>query len=213
MTTNLRLTISTIGAIIGLAGLEHGVGEVLQGNVKPQGFYIKSWPNSRLYDIVDGEPAITIMPSILLAGLITLMISILFIIWVMYYLESPYKRYNFIILIGFSLTLLISGGGVAPPVIGLLVSPFIGKIPTQDIHKQRKIQINGKKTKTWLITYILCIVAYGSLWPGLIIFGLFMEVTDPLLVICLVLVSFSSLFVALYSSTLLETTTDNDLAL
>lgn len=45
MALNLRLTCSTIGAIIGIAGLEHGVGEVLQGNEAPKGLSIKSWPN------------------------------------------------------------------------------------------------------------------------------------------------------------------------
>ena len=31
------------GSLIGIGGLQHGVGEVLQGNVAPDGLVINSW--------------------------------------------------------------------------------------------------------------------------------------------------------------------------
>ena len=37
---------STFGAIMALAGIEHGIGEVLQGNVAPSGTMFMSWPES-----------------------------------------------------------------------------------------------------------------------------------------------------------------------
>lgn len=210
MALNLRLTCSTIGAIIGIAGLEHGVGEVLQGNEAPKGLSIKSWPNSRLYDIVDGEPAFTILPSLLLAGIITIMVSILFIIWIVFLLESSYKEFNAVILIAFSVTMLLSGGGVAPPLIGLLLSFFIKKINPNIQEQQKEIQLDDKIAKMWLASYILFIVAFLSLWPGLIILGLIMKIDDSQIVIYLVLISLTSLIMALYLSTLLESEINKD---
>jgi len=32
-----RITVSTFGAVMGLEGIEHGIGEVLQGNAAPEG--------------------------------------------------------------------------------------------------------------------------------------------------------------------------------
>jgi hypothetical protein len=37
-----RVTISTFGVVGGLAGLEHGIGEVLQGNTTPDALTIQS---------------------------------------------------------------------------------------------------------------------------------------------------------------------------
>lgn len=50
-----RVTVSTFGALAGLAGIEHGIGEVLQGNVAPDGVTISSWPDSEVFDILNGE--------------------------------------------------------------------------------------------------------------------------------------------------------------
>ena len=46
MTSATRVMVSTFGVIAGLAGIEHGVGEVRQGNVAPDGLTISSWPDS-----------------------------------------------------------------------------------------------------------------------------------------------------------------------
>ncbi|GAI04081.1 unnamed protein product [marine sediment metagenome] len=37
-----KTTVSTFGAIIGIAGIEHGIGEILQGNMPPAGIVIES---------------------------------------------------------------------------------------------------------------------------------------------------------------------------
>ena len=39
-----RITVSTFGAMAGLAGIEHGIGEILQGGAAPEGVMILSWP-------------------------------------------------------------------------------------------------------------------------------------------------------------------------
>lgn len=46
MRNTTKITVSIFGTIVGLMGIEHGIGEVLQGNVAPGGLFILSWPES-----------------------------------------------------------------------------------------------------------------------------------------------------------------------
>ncbi len=65
MKSATRAFASTFGAIMALAGIEHGIGEVLQGNTTPSGVMIQSWPNSAFFRSVAGEPAMTVIPNLL----------------------------------------------------------------------------------------------------------------------------------------------------
>lgn len=38
-----KIVVSAFGIFLGLAGIEHGIGEILQGNIAPTGIVIKSW--------------------------------------------------------------------------------------------------------------------------------------------------------------------------
>ncbi|MHB0874408.1 MAG: hypothetical protein ACYC5O_00035 [Anaerolineae bacterium] len=74
-----RVTVSTFGALAGLAGLEHGIGEVLQGNVVPEGMMIYSWPDSEFLSILAGEPAMTVVPNLLVTGILAIALSLVFL--------------------------------------------------------------------------------------------------------------------------------------
>ena len=69
-----RVTVSTFGTLTGLAGIEHGIGEVLQGNSTPKAFVILSWPGSEAFRILAGEPAMTIVPNLLATGIVAIAI-------------------------------------------------------------------------------------------------------------------------------------------
>jgi len=55
-----RMVVAVLGTLVGLAGVEHGVGEVLQGPVRPGGLFIMSWPDAPALEILSGEPALTV---------------------------------------------------------------------------------------------------------------------------------------------------------
>ena len=65
-----RITVSTFGAMAGLAGIEHGIGEILQGGAAPEGVMILSWPDSGFFRILGGEPAMTVVPDLLVTGVL-----------------------------------------------------------------------------------------------------------------------------------------------
>ena len=52
MRSAIRVTVSTFGAFAGIAGIEHGIGEVLQGNHAPSRRQIAAWPDAALFRIL-----------------------------------------------------------------------------------------------------------------------------------------------------------------
>jgi hypothetical protein len=61
-------TVAAFGAVAGLAGVEHGIGEILQGPVRPDRPVIESWPDSEAFAVLNGGPALTVIPSLAISG-------------------------------------------------------------------------------------------------------------------------------------------------
>lgn len=113
-----RLVVSTFGVVVGVAGVEHGIGEMVQGSAPPPGLFIESWPKSAFFAVVGGEPAMTIVPNLLAAGVLTVLASIAFIVWAVFFIRRPYGGP---VLMALSLAMLLAGGGLAPPILGVLL--------------------------------------------------------------------------------------------
>jgi hypothetical protein len=193
-----RVTVSTFGAILGIAGLEHGVGEILQGNKAPEGIFIQSWPNNRLYEILNGEPAMTVISNYLLTGILALVTSTILIIWAIVFIEKKHGGLIFILL---SFMIMLVGGGLAGPVlIGIIVGIAGTRINTQFTWMNEHFSTRTFLSKIWKYSYIVSVFSWFSLWPGLIILGIFVRVTEPLIVIFLTLLSFFSMLLTIFSS-------------
>ena len=76
-----RTVASTFGVLSGLGGLTHGIGETLQGNVAPDGIVINSWTQGPIATNMGGEPAMTIVPNLMVTGILTIIVSAAIIIW------------------------------------------------------------------------------------------------------------------------------------
>ncbi len=113
-----RRTVSILGAVVALAGIEHGVGEILQGNVAPDGRAILSWPESDAFRVLAGEPAMTVVPNLLATGILAVFASLLFLAWATMFIQ---RRHGGLVLMALSVMLLLLGGGFAPPLIGLVL--------------------------------------------------------------------------------------------
>lgn len=112
------MTVSTFGALAGLAGIEHGIGEVLQGNRATDGVMILSWPESELFRILTGEPAMTFVPNLLLTGLLAIVVSLVFLVWTTAFVG---REHGGLVLIVLSVVMLLVGGGFGPPILGVIV--------------------------------------------------------------------------------------------
>jgi len=112
-----RFVASAFGILSGLGSFTHGVGEVLQGSVAPDGIVINSWTHGPIADHLGGEPGMTIVPNLLVTGWLTMIVALALIIWSAAFVGR--KRGGPILML-LAVTMLLVGGGFAPPVIGLL---------------------------------------------------------------------------------------------
>jgi hypothetical protein len=111
-----RCTALTFGILAGLGGLTHGIGEALQGNVRPGGIIIESWTQGPIATHMGGEPGMTIVPSLLVTGILNILVSVAVVVWSLLVRNRNGGR----ILIGLSVAMLLVGGGFGPPIIGIL---------------------------------------------------------------------------------------------
>ena len=109
-------TASIFGVLAGLGGLIHGIGEVLQGNAKPGGIIIESWTQGPIATNMGGEPGMTIVPNLLITGLLTIFFSLAVVAWALLVRNKTGGR----ILLLLSVMMLLVGGGFGPPTIGIL---------------------------------------------------------------------------------------------
>jgi hypothetical protein len=109
-----RAAASIIGIIAGLSGASHGFGEILQGNVTPSGIVIQAWPG--LTDL-GGEPAMTIVPSFLVTGVLGIIFGLIVTVWAAALVQ---RKNGGLVLILLSIVLLLVGGGFFPPGFGVI---------------------------------------------------------------------------------------------
>ncbi|MFX0052545.1 MAG: hypothetical protein ACFE8U_14775 [Candidatus Hermodarchaeota archaeon] len=107
----MRVAASTLGILVGLAGIEHGFLEMLQGNVTPSGIWIDAiGPEQRLWEYAT-ETAITIVPNFFWTGILAMVIGFLVTIWSAVFIE---RKYGARVLFLLSVTLFLVGGGYGP---------------------------------------------------------------------------------------------------
>jgi hypothetical protein len=129
MRNAVRIVAAAFGAFAGIGSVEHGIFEVLQGNARPGGLFINSIGPPCVPEAVWNacEPALTIVPSFLVTGILAIVLGVIGIAWSLFFVQ---RRRGGLILILLSLAMLLFGGGIFPPLIGViggLVGIGIGK--------------------------------------------------------------------------------------
>jgi len=111
------------GTLAGVGGFAHGVGEILQGSQSPDALVFDSWAEGRIAENLGGEPAMTLVPNLLIAGILTIGVSLALIAWSICLLE---RRHAGGVLVLLSLLLLLVGGGFGPPLLGMFAGLVAG---------------------------------------------------------------------------------------
>ena len=113
-------TVATwLGIAAGLAGLEHGYFEILQGSTRPAGLAFPSMGPPCNPEVIWNacEPAMSILPSFLITGIVAMLLGLAIIVWSAVFIQ---RRHGGLVLILLSVALLLFGGGFFPPLIGLI---------------------------------------------------------------------------------------------
>ena len=199
MRSAARTVASTFGVIMSLVGIEHGVGEILQGSVPPSGLMFESWPHSELFKIMAGEPALSVIPNLLASGVLTVLASAAALIWSLAFLD---RRNAGLLLVLLSLFLLLVGGGFAPPLMGMIAGAAATRI-MKPLRRWQDWDATGKPpllARSWKILLAASVLGYLALLPGIPIASQFVKIDDPAIVVCLALFSFATLLMAVVAA-------------
>lgn len=128
---------SALGIFAGLGGgVLHGIGEVLQGSVAPNGTMIQAWP---ALQVVAGEPAMTIVPNFILTGMLAIIMGVIVTIWAGKFIQH---KSGGLILILLSIVMLLVGGGLIPPFFGIAAGVIAALLNYQTT--KMEVPVHGK---------------------------------------------------------------------
>jgi MFS family permease len=127
MRKTTRIVAASLGVFAGIGGPEHGYFEILQGNIKPDSLMIAAMgppcDPEKIWNLC--EPAMTVIPSFLISGIVATLLGIITMIWAAAFVH---KKHGGLVLMMLSVALLLTGGGLFPPVIGLVAGVIATRI-------------------------------------------------------------------------------------
>jgi hypothetical protein len=199
MRSAIRVVATTFGIVVALAGLEHGLGEILQGNVPPPALVFESWPESAFLEILSGEPAMTVMPNLLIAGLITVFLSLVLIVWSAVGMKTAYGGAGLMLL---SLFLLLAGGGLGPPLMLFVVGLAATRIHHPVTWWRRRSQDSAPPllARQWRTLLVASVFGYIALLPGIPISEQLFGPLSEGIVFAVIIFSFVTFFLAIVSA-------------
>jgi hypothetical protein len=196
------VTISSFGVVTAIAGLEHGIGEMLQGDKRPDAVVFQSWPDSPAFSILGGEPAMTIVPNLLVTGILAITASVAFLVWVMLFIQ---RKNGGLVLVALSLVLLLVGGGFGPPVLGFILGSAAQKMTPPPSREPTASQVRRLLAKLWPWSLGSGVTAWLALLPGSVIVAYVFRLDDTstafaIAVSVLIAAAFGLLLLAIVSS-------------
>jgi hypothetical protein len=184
-----RIVASLFGIFAGFGGPEHGYFEMLQGNVRPDSLMIASMgppcdPETVWHTC---EPAMTLLPSFLVTGILATIVGILTMIWAGAFIQ---RKRGGIVLILLSIALLLVGGGLIPPVIGIIAGLVATRINVPQTRRPGRVSSFLARWWPWpLVAFFVWV--FGQFVVGYLFNDLLMATgfVSPLVIIGLLVLS------------------------
>jgi hypothetical protein len=163
-----RRTVSALGAVFALAGIEHGIGEIRQGAVAPAALVFPSWPDAEAFRLLQGEPAMSLVPNLLVTGILAVVVSLLFLAWATLLVQRERAG---LVLILLAVLMLLVGGGIFPPLIGLLLGAAATRLRAPLIWWRTHLPGGFRRRLAALWPWFLGadLIAWLSLLPGVVL--------------------------------------------
>ena len=107
-----RVVVSSFGVLLGISSINHGVLEMMQGNLATPGSFVKALGpgNSWTLWVHGGEPAFTLVHNFLFTGMLATAMGILLIVWSAVFIE---RRGGSTVFLLISIGSFLTGGGQA----------------------------------------------------------------------------------------------------
>ena len=178
----------TLGILAGVMGIEHGIGEALEGYRPTESLFILSWPDAQFFEIMAGEPAMTIIPNYLITGLLAIIFSCIFLVEII--MSRPGWKSN-ILLFTLLILMLLTGGGFGPPLTGI-IAVLIGMKRDSPLRTWSRlpVKLHNVFSRMWPWSFGLCLFGWLMLFPGASLIAFFTGMDSELLMTIPILVAF-----------------------
>jgi hypothetical protein len=115
-----RAVASTLGVLVGIGSIDHGLLECLQGSKPTQGLIVNALGAGYRWTVwkQGGEGAFTLIPNFLVTGIAATLLGIVMIFWALRFLQTPHGPVVFLLL---GVASFLAGGGIAQIVLFTLV--------------------------------------------------------------------------------------------
>lgn len=196
MKSAARVFVTVMGALMGLAGVEHGIGEIFQGSTPTSSAMILSWPDSAFFSSLGGEPAMTLLPNLLLTGVLALIFSLLFTAWSIFF---AHRKHGGLVMIALAVPMLLFGGGIFPPILGALIGAAAALAQARSSRKPEagEMSLLGRG---WPWVFAACCAAWLALLPGVAVLDYFFGVNRDGITLSIMAAAFIMLPIAYVSS-------------
>lgn len=172
-----RVIATTIGVIFGFGGMNHGFFEFLQGNKPTDGLVIQAIGPGQRFWVLGTEEAFTILPTFLLAGLLSMLVGLAIIIWSLRYLQSKHGTTVFLLLF---ILLFLVGGGIGQVAFFIPAWAFATRMD-KPLTWWRKVLPRKARpflSRLWPVTLALSTIAI-LIGLEMAVFGYFPGMTNP----------------------------------
>ena len=140
----------------------------------------------------------TIVPNLLVTGILAILISLILLVWVTLFVQ---RKNGGLIMILLSIAMLLVGGGIFPPLLGIIIGAVGTRInaPLTWWRAHLSVGFRNFLKKLWPWSYTACIIAWLSalLGPGLL--GYFFGVNNPALILLILFLALGFLLLTVFT--------------
>lgn len=157
--------VTVLGLVAAFAGVEHRVGELTQPSRDPGSIVIESWPHVDAFEVLSGEPAMTLIPDLRVSGTVTIIASVALAWWAV---RARAHRRDGLVLAALCVLLLLVGGGFGPPLLGLFLSTALIRAASvgRGVRPGRARRLLGPR---WRPLLVLSTTSFLALFPGTVL--------------------------------------------
>lgn len=164
-----RICAAIIAGIAGFMGMEHGLFEILQGNISTDSLIINAIGPEQSYVEQGSERAFSIIPNFLVTGVLAMSVGAAMIVWAFLFFRKKSGSRTLILL---SVVLFLVGGGFAPPIYTAIAIFLTFKADRPSVWWDKNLSLKTKKFFSVLQPWILfCFVALSLFVLELAVFG------------------------------------------
>ncbi|NMC80387.1 MAG: hypothetical protein GYA59_13590 [Chloroflexi bacterium] len=154
-----KAIVSTIGVLLSIAGIDHGIFETVQGNTPTPGLIIQAIGDAQQMWYYGTEEAFTLIPNFLITGILAILVSLVLMVWSVGFVQLQHGATVFILLCAL---LFLVGGGVAQIVFFIPTWAAATRINRPLAGWQRVLPQGLRRVlaKLWRVFLVLCSVSF-----------------------------------------------------